>query len=75
MQNWPFFNAERATVSRLTVSNVEKGSPTVAFGIYLRILYALQLDDDILLIAKDDPMGRTLQDLNLKVRIRATKKK
>lgn len=67
--------AERATVSRLTVSNVEKGSPTVAFGIYLRILYALQLDDDILLIAKDDPMGRTLQDLNLKVRTRATKKK
>lgn len=27
-------------------------------GIYLRVLYALQLDDDILLLAKDDHLGR-----------------
>ena len=52
--------AERATCSELTLSRVEKGLPTVSIGIYLRVLYALQLDDDILLIAKEDPIGRGL---------------
>ena len=66
--------AERATCSPLTVSRVEKRLPTVAIGIYLRILYALQLDDDILLLAKEDTMGKALQDLNLKQRKRASKK-
>ena len=62
--------AERATCSPLTVSRIEKGTPTVAIGIYLRVLYALQLDDDILLLAKNDEMGRALQDLALKHRER-----
>ena len=66
--------AERATASELTVSRVEKGSPTVSIGIYLRVLYALQLDDDILCLAKDDTMGKALQDLGLITRKRATKK-
>lgn len=66
--------ADRATCSELTLARVEKGLPTVSIGIYLRVLYALQLDDDILLIAKDDPIGRGLQDLQLKRRERATKK-
>ena len=60
--------AERATCSPLTVSRIEKGVPTVAIGIYLRVLYALQLDDDILLLAKEDTMGKALQDLSLKKR-------
>ena len=42
---------ERATCLPLTVSRIEKGIPTVAIGIYLRVLYALQLDDDLLPIA------------------------
>ena len=66
--------AERATCSPLTVSRIEKGVPTVAIGIYLRVLYALQLDDDILFLAKDDELGRTLQDMNLPQRERASKK-
>ena len=66
--------AERATCSPLTVSRIEKGVPTVAIGIYLRVLYALQLDDDILFLAKDDVLGRTLQDMNLPQRERASKK-
>ena len=44
--------AERATCSEVTLHKVEKGLPTVSIGIYLRVLYALQLDDDILLLAK-----------------------
>ena len=63
--------AERATCSPVTISRVEKGAPTVAIGIYLRVLYALQLDDDILLLAQKDEIGRGLQDLRLKQRERA----
>lgn len=66
--------AERATCSPLTVNRIEKGSPTVSMGIYARVLYALQLDDDLLLLAKEDTLGRTLQDLSLKHRQRASKK-
>lgn len=67
--------AERATCSPLTVARIEKGVPTVAIGIYLRVLYALQLDDDILLLAQKDELGRALQDLSLtKNRERASKK-
>ena len=65
--------AERATCSPLTVSRIEKGAPTVAIGIYLRVLYALQLDDDILSLAKDDALGRALQGMNLPQRERASK--
>ena len=64
--------AERATCSPLTVSRIEKGIPTV--GIYLRVLYALQLDDDILWLAREDKLGKSLQDLSLKTRKRASKK-
>ena len=67
--------AERATCSELKVSRVEKGLPTVSIGIYLRVLYALQLDDDILFLAKEDSLGKALQDLNLKQRERASKKR
>lgn len=66
--------ADRATCSPLTVLRIEKGIPTVSMGIYLRVLYALQLDDDILMLAKDDILGRALQDLQLKRRERASKK-
>lgn len=67
--------ADCATCSPLTVARIEKGVATVAIGIYLRVLYALQLDDDILLLAQKDEMGRALQDLSLiKKRKRASKK-
>ena len=67
--------AERAGISRATLWNVEKGSPSVAIGIYAAILHALgNMDSDFLLVAKDDEFGRTLQDLELPVRRRAPKK-
>lgn len=66
--------AERASCSPLTISRIEKGTPTVAIGIYLRVLYALQLEDDILLLAQKDELGRAIQDLTLKNRERASKK-
>ena len=66
--------AERATCSPLTVSRIEKGIATVAIGIYLRVLYALQLDDDILLLAKEDKLGRQIQDMELSTRHHVSKK-
>ena len=47
----------------------------VAIGIYLRVLYVLQLDDDILWLVKEDKLGKVLQNLSLKTRERASKKR
>ena len=68
--------AERAAISRATLWNVEKGNPSVAMGIYAAVLHALNnMDQDLLLIAKDDALGRKLQDLELPTRRRAPNKK
>ena len=67
--------AERAGLSRMTLSNIEKGSPSVAIGSYAAVLHALNgMDKDLLLVAKDDELGRKLQDLGLSTRRRAPKK-
>ena len=66
--------AERAGISRQSVSAVEKGNPSVSFGIYVNVLMALGLQGDILLIAKDDTLGRTIQDQNLLIRRRAPRR-
>lgn len=58
--------AERAGISRTTLWNVEKGSSSVAIGAYAAVLHALNgMDKDLLLIAKEDELGRQLQDLSL----------
>lgn len=68
--------SERANISRATLWSIEKGSPSVAIGYYAVVLHALNdMDKDLLLVAKDDKLGRTIQDLNLTTRRRATKKK
>ena len=57
--------AERSSISRMTLHRAEKGYGAVAIGTYLRILAALQLQDDLNLLAQDDVLGRRLQDLKL----------
>lgn len=67
--------AERAGISRMTLSNIEKGSPSVAIGSYAAVLHALNgMDKDLLLVAQDDELGRKLQDLELPTRRRAPRK-
>ena len=67
--------AERAGISRATLWSVEKGSFSVSVGIYASVLHALNgMDKDLLLVAKDDELGRKLQDLDLPIRKRAPKK-
>ena len=64
--------AERAGVSRQTVTAIERGSASVSLGAYAAVLHALGgLEQDLLLIAKDDELGRKLQDLDLPQRQRA----
>jgi transcriptional regulator with XRE-family HTH domain len=67
--------AERCGLSRKTVYHIEKGSPTVAIGSYLQVLFILGLEQDLSLIAAADPLGRKLQDAGILSRKRAPKKK
>ena len=57
--------AERASISRATLCNVEKGSPSVSIGTYVAVLHALGMASEFEKIAADDILGRKLQDLNL----------
>ena len=67
--------AERAGISRQTLTSIENGASSVAIGAYAAVLHALNsLDKDLLLIARDDEFGRKLQDLELPTRKRAPKK-
>ena len=66
--------AQRAQCTRLTLARLEKGEPTVSLGVVMRVLNALQLEDDILHLAKDDELGHMIQDLGVKNKKRASKK-
>jgi len=65
--------AERANISRPTLLSVEKGNPNVTIGAYVKVLSVLGLDKDIIEVAKDDKLGRKLQDAKLIIKERAPK--
>lgn len=65
----------RADISRPTLYKVENGDPSVAFGIYIQVLRVLGLVEDVSLIAKEDVLGRRLQDESLPQRKRAPRRK
>ena len=57
--------SERASITRKTLYEIENGNPKVSFGSYFNVLRVLGLQDDFLQLAKDDILGRKLQDLEL----------
>ncbi len=57
--------SQRSNISRVTLHRAEKGNSAITLGTYLRIFAALQLQSDFELLAKDDELGRRLQDLKL----------
>ena len=66
--------AGRAGIARSTLWQVEKGLSSVSLGTYAQVLFVLGLEKDLQLIAKDDILGRKLQDAELSIGRRAPKK-
>lgn len=66
--------AERAGIGRSTLIKLEKGHAGVSIGHVLNVLKVLGLEKDFLLLAKDDELGRKLQDADLNTKSRAPKR-
>lgn len=66
--------SERARISRTTLRSIEQGSPAVAIGHYINVLFVLGLEGDMTAVASDDTLGRKLQDAGLITRKRAPKR-
>lgn len=54
--------AKRADMSRPTLYRIERGDPSANMGSYLQVLRVLGLEGDLEALAKDDQLGRRLQD-------------
>lgn len=67
--------AERAGISRQTLSAIENGSGSVSMASWVQTLFVLGLDTDLDRVALDDELGRVLQDAGLSLRRRARKSK
>ena len=65
----------RADISRPTLYKIENGDPSVTIGAYIQVLRVLGLVEDLSFIAKEDALGRRLQDESLPYRKRAPRKK
>lgn len=67
--------AERAGISRTTLHSIECGDSNVSIGAYASVLNTLGLEKDLGYIARDDEVGRKLQDAGLPMRARAPRRK
>lgn len=66
--------AARAGITRQTLSKIEAGNGSVTMGNYFQVLAVLGLEKDIHLVARDDIVGRRLQDAELPQRQRAPRR-
>lgn len=64
--------AERASISRMTLTQIEKGAPGVSLGNYAAVLFALGLIDRLSALAdvREDSVGLALEDERLPKRVR-----
>ena len=66
--------AERVGVSVPTIGKLEDGDPSTSLATMLRVLTVLGLAPGIDLLAAEDPIGRSLQDSELKRAPRSARK-
>jgi transcriptional regulator with XRE-family HTH domain len=66
--------AERARISRSTLTKVEKGDASVALGIYASVLFSLGLVEGLGNLADpaSDAIGRSIEERSLPQRVRLT---
>jgi len=66
--------ADRAGMTRVTLTAIEKGEPGVSLAAYANVLHVLGLHQDLSEVASDDDLGRKLQDAQLSIPRRARRK-
>ena len=66
---------ERAGITHVTLTKVEKGDPTVSIGIYAKVIFVLGLIDDLYNIADpyNDYLGRRFDEESLPKRVQHKK--
>jgi transcriptional regulator with XRE-family HTH domain len=65
--------SERAGFSRITLSKIEKGDPSVSMGAYASALFVLGMSEQLARVAdaSHDIVGRELEEESLPKRVRA----
>lgn len=68
--------AERASISRTTLTKLEQGSPGTSIGIYARVLLALGLINRLAQLAdvRNDEVGLGLESEHLPQRVRRSRR-
>lgn len=65
--------ADRAGISKGTLTSIEKGIATVSIGAYASVLYVFGMGNDLELVAIDEEGKQKFEKMYLKKRERATK--
>jgi transcriptional regulator with XRE-family HTH domain len=58
--------AARVGVTRGTLSRLERGDLSTGLGVLASVLSVLGLEEDLDLLARDDELGRRMQDVRLR---------
>ncbi len=68
--------AERASISRPTLTRVERGAPGASMGIYARVLFVLGMVERLgeLADVRADDLGLALEEERLPIRVRRSRR-